>query len=102
MELGSKRFADAVVLYPVGRIDHATADGFKAALVPYLARCAAGGDRVVLELSGVEYISSVGLRGLMVASKQVNAHGGSLAVSGRGPVVGEIFDVGRFTLLLDV
>jgi len=24
MELGSKRFADAVVLYPVGRIDHAT------------------------------------------------------------------------------
>jgi hypothetical protein len=27
MELDSKRFADAVVLYPVGRIDHATAEG---------------------------------------------------------------------------
>ncbi len=36
MELDSKRFADAMVLYPVGRIDHATAEGFKAALVPYL------------------------------------------------------------------
>jgi anti-anti-sigma factor len=102
MELGSKRFADAVVLYPMGRIDHATADGFKAALVPYLARCAAGGDRVVLDLSGVEYISSVGLRVLMLASKQVKAQGGSLAVCGLGPVVREIFEISRFTLVLDV
>jgi anti-anti-sigma factor len=102
MELGSKRFADAVVLYPAGRIDHATADGFKAALVPYLARCAAGGDRVVLDLSGVEYISSVGLRVLMLASKQVKAQGGSLAVCGLGPVVREIFEISRFTLVLDV
>ena len=102
MELGSKRFADAVVLYPVGRIDHATADGFKAALAPYLARCLAGGDRVVLDLSGVEYISSVGLRVLMLASKQVKAQGGSLAVCGLGPVVREIFEISRFTLVLDV
>ena len=102
MELGSKRFADTVVLYPVERIDHATADGFKAALVPYLARCAAGADRVVLDLSGVEYISSVGLRVLMLASKQVKAQGGSLAVCGLGPVVREIFEISRFTLVLDV
>ena len=102
MELGLKRFADAVVLYPVGRIDHATAEGFKAALVPYLARCTAGGDRVVLDLSGVEYISSVGLRVLMLASKQVKAQGGSLAVCGLGPVVREIFEISRFTLVLDV
>jgi anti-anti-sigma factor len=102
MELSSKRFADAVVLYPVGRIDHATAEGFKAALVPYLARCTAGGDRVVLDLSGVEYISSVGLRVLMLASKQVKAQGGSLAVCGLGPVVREIFEISRFTLVLDV
>jgi anti-sigma B factor antagonist len=102
MELGSKRFADTVVLYPVERIGHATADGFKAALVPYLARCAAGGDRVVLDLSGVEYISSVGLRVLMLASKQVKAQGGSLAVCGLGPVVREIFEISRFNLVLEV
>jgi anti-anti-sigma factor len=102
MELGEKRFADTVVLYPVGRLDHATADGFKAALVPYLARCTAGGDRLVLDLSGVEYISSVGLRVLMLASKQVKAQGGSLAVCGLGPVVREIFEISRFNLVLDV
>jgi anti-sigma B factor antagonist/stage II sporulation protein AA (anti-sigma F factor antagonist) len=60
MELVAKRFADVVALYPSGRIDHATADAFKAALAPHLAAVAAGGDRAVIDLAAVEYISSVG------------------------------------------
>jgi anti-sigma B factor antagonist len=102
MKLGSKRFADAVVLFPEGRIDHATAEGFRAALAPYLAVCADGRDRLVLDLSGVEYISSVGLRVLILASKQAKAQGGSLAVCGLQPVVREIFEISRFNLVLDV
>jgi len=62
MELSPRRFADAVVLAPAGRIDQSSADAFKAALAPHLERCADGGDRVVLDLSGVDYISSAGLR----------------------------------------
>jgi len=102
MELAAKRFADTVALYPVGRIDHATADGFKAALAPHLTGCAVGRDRVVLDLSGVEYISSVGLRVLMLASKQVKAQGGALAVAGLQSVVREIFEISRFNLVLEV
>ncbi len=73
MELASKRFADTVALFATGRIDHATAEPFKAAMAPHLATCAAGRDRLVLDLGGVEYISSVGLRVLMLASKQPKA-----------------------------
>jgi len=102
MELGSKRFADVVALFPLGRIDHATADGLKTALAPYLAACATGRDKVVLDLTGVEYISSVGLRVLMLASKQAKAQGGSLAVAGLQPVVREIFEISRFHLVLEV
>ena len=102
MELAAKRFADTVALYPVGRIDHATADGFKAALAPHLTGCAVGRDRVVLDLSGVEYISSVGLRVLMLASKQAKAQGGVLAVAGLQSVVREIFEISRFNLVLEV
>src|SRR4029453_2430068 len=80
---------------------HATAEGFKAALVPYLARWTAGGVRAGLPLSAGGYIRSVGLRVLMLASKQVKAQGGSLAVCGLGPVVREIFEISRFTLVLD-
>ena len=102
MELASKRFADTVALFPAGRIDHATADGFKAALEPHLAACAAGRDRLVLDLGGVEYISSVGLRVLILASKQAKAQGGALAVADLQPVVREIFEISRFNLVLQV
>ncbi|MGH7365454.1 MAG: STAS domain-containing protein, partial [Candidatus Rokuibacteriota bacterium] len=71
----AKRFADTVALFPAGRLDHATAEGFKAALAPHLAGCAAGHDRAVIDLFAVEYISSVGLRVLMLASKQMTQPG---------------------------
>ena len=102
MDLTPKRFADTVVLAPVGRVDHATADAFKTALAPHLALCAAGRDRLVLDLAGVEYISSVGLRVLLLASKQAKRQGGALAVAELQPVVREIFEISRFTLVLNV
>ena len=102
MELTVKRFADTVALFPAGRIDHATADSFKAALAPHLAAVSTGRDRAVIDLAGVEYISSVGLRVLMLASKQVKAQGGALAVTGLQPVVREIFEISRFNLVLEV
>ena len=102
MDLTPKRYVDTVVLSPGGRIDHSTSEGFKAALVPHMARCAAGQDRIILDLAGVEYISSVGLRVLMLASKQAKAQGGSIGVAALQPAVKEIFDITRFTMVLNV
>ena len=102
MELASRRFADTVVLFPEGRIDHATAEQFKVALAPHLATCAEGRDRVVIDMTGVEYISSVGLRVLMLASKQSKGQGCTLAVCGLQSVVREIFAISRFDLVLQV
>jgi anti-anti-sigma factor len=56
----------------------------------------------VIDLGAVEYISSVGLRVLMLASKQVKAQGGALAVADLQPVVREIFEISRFNLVLEV
>jgi len=102
MDLAQKRIADTVVLSPVGRIDHATAEAFKAALAPHVARCAAGQDRVVLDFGAVDYISSAGLRVLMLAAKQAKAQGGVLAVAALQPIVREIFEISRFTLVFDL
>ena len=100
MDLSPRRFADTVVLTPRGRIDHATADALEAALVPYLERCAEGEDRLVLDLSHVEYIASVGLRVLMVAAKQARARNGTVVVAALQPVVREIFEISKFTMVL--
>ena len=102
MELSPKRFADAVVLSPAGRVDQSNAEAFQAALAPHLQRCAAGQDRVILDLSGLEYISSAGLRVLMLAAKQCKAQKGTLLVTGLQPLVREIFEISKFTLVFTI
>lgn len=102
MDLTPRRFADVVVLALAGRIDHGTAESFKDALRPHLERCAAGQESLVLDLSGVDYISSAGLRVLMLARKQAKTQGGTLVVAGLTPVVKEIFEISRFTVVFEV
>jgi anti-sigma B factor antagonist/stage II sporulation protein AA (anti-sigma F factor antagonist) len=101
MELGPRRFAETVVLSPAGRIDHATAEGFKTALLAELD--VRGGDQpMVLDLGAVEYIASVGLRALMLAARQAKAQGRTLVVAALQPLVHEVFEISRFTLLFTV
>ena len=102
MKLDTRPVGDSTVVCPQGRIDHATADVFSAGLAPYLAQCTAGGPGIVLDMSGVDYISSVGLRALMVAAKQVKAQDGRIAVAALTPMVREVFQISRFHLVFDL
>ena len=100
MILTSARYADVVVLALKGRLDQSTAEDVQTALAPHLARCAAGQDHVVLDMAGVDYVSSAGLRVLMLASKQAKAQKGSLVLVGVQPLVQEILEISKFTLIL--
>ena len=84
---------------PQGRVDQTTADELRQALEPHLAACTADGAPLVLDLSGVPYISSVGLRVLMLAGRQVTAQQGRMAITGLQPVVREVFQISRFDLV---
>jgi len=102
MHLTERRIGNALVLAASGRIDHASAEDFKTALQPHLLQCKTGGDVVVLDFSGVQYISSVGLRVLMVAAKALRARKAAIAVASLQPVVAEIFEISRFHHVVDV
>ncbi len=102
MELTSRRLADAMILSPAGRIDHGSANDFRQALLDHLTMCAAEKARVVLDLSRVEYIASVGLRALMVASKQAKAQGSTFVLAELQPLVREIFEISKFTLVFTI
>lgn len=102
MELSVERCADVVVLKPAGRIDHQTAAVFSAALAPYLQNCKAGGDCLLFDLSALDYISSAGLRVLMIATKQTKPVGGKLAVAAPHSVVREVLEITRFNLVFPV
>ena len=97
MELVESRQGSTPILAVSGRLDIATADAFREAL---LARIVVGGERkLVLDFSGVDYISSAGLRVLMIASKQARADGVAVAIAALQPIVAEIFQISRFDTL---
>jgi anti-anti-sigma factor len=94
------RFADVVVLSIAGRVDHGTSEELRNALAAPLGRCEAGQDHLVLDFAGVDYISSAGLRVLMLAAKQASAQKGFLALAAVQPLVREILEISKFTLVL--
>jgi anti-sigma B factor antagonist/stage II sporulation protein AA (anti-sigma F factor antagonist) len=100
MDIASRRYGDVVVAAPVGRIDHANADALTAALSPLLETPSAG--PVLLDFSRVDYISSVGLRVLMMAAKTLRLRHCTLGVAASPPLVREIFEISRFNLILDL
>src|SRR6516165_6399440 len=67
LEIGVKRQTDLIVLTPVGRIDNLTSAKFRTRL---LGAVKSGSADVVVDFSGVEYISSSGLHALITASRQ--------------------------------
>lgn len=101
MEIKNRTYADILVLSPEGRIDHANSEDFRNSLAPLIDQCKTGGERMVLDLAGVDYISSAGLRCFMLAEKQAKAQGGTIVVAAMQPVVKEIFEISRFTLVFE-
>jgi anti-anti-sigma factor len=102
MELSPRRFDTAVVVAPKGRIDQSNVDAFQGALAPHLQTCAEGQQQVILDLTGLEYISSAGLRVLMLAAKQSKAQKGILLLTGLQPLVKEILEISKFTTVLTI
>ena len=85
-----------------GRLDQDNADAFRAALAPHLDKAAKDQLGIVLDLSQLEYVSSVGLRCFMLAVKQTKAHNGRIVVAALQAMVAEIFQISRFNMLLQV
>ncbi|MES2257177.1 MAG: STAS domain-containing protein [Pseudomonadota bacterium] len=102
MELQPLAAGSATVLRPAGRIDHTHADAFKISLDPYLSQCTADGTRLVIDFTDISYISSIGLRALMLAIKQVKAQRGRMVLSGLTPQVQEVFKISRFDMLFEI
>ena len=87
MQFASQRLVDVFVAAPVGRIDHPNAERLQRALAPILDEAVRDGDALVIDFSHVEYISSMGLRVLLMAARQLRAANARIAVAALQPVV---------------
>ena len=100
MELTERRAGKAVIVAAAGRLDMATADQLKNRVIPLVTEGGKTGEVVVLDFAGVDYISSAGLRVLMLAAKEAKTAGSKIAVAALQPLVNEIFEISRFNKVL--
>ena len=94
--MDKQEYAEVILLAPAGRVDHTSAEAFQAELLEYVSKSAAANKHIILDLSGIDYMSSVGLRALMVASKESKKTDMTIVVSALQPDMKEIFEISRF------
>jgi len=100
MDLNATRQANVLVTRPAGHIDQASADDFLAALRAALASARGDGTALLLDFAAVDYISSVGLRALMLTAREAKSADVALAVAALKPLVQEIFQISRFDMVV--
>lgn len=96
-----QNLANIVLLEVEGRIDHSTAPAFGSALLPQVEGCAGEDKKLLIDLSKVTYMSSAGLRVLMIAAKGCRKQSGRIVLAALQPSVQEVFKIGRFDMVLE-
>lgn len=99
MDIHLERRDCVLVVAPSGRLDTATTDGLEQALT---AAFDGGELRLVIDFEGVSYISSVGLRALLVAAKRMRERRGTLVLCAMGEAVRQVFELAGFLPLFIV
>ncbi|WP_366657409.1 STAS domain-containing protein [Fodinicurvata sp. EGI_FJ10296] len=96
MDITEHQLGTGVVLEPQGRIDSSTSKSFEERLMQALDR---GPTAVIVDLSNVEYVSSAGLRVLLVAAKKIKSAGNQLILCGLSSHIREVFDISGFSAI---
>ena len=105
MEITHKRFNRVDLLTITGRMDATSAPKLKQEVDSLYNE---GRYRIVLDMAGLEYVSSPGLRVLIEARKRArewkitDLEGGDVRIANLPPRIKEVFDLTGFTALFDM
>ena len=80
-----------------GRLDTVTSSEFEKQLAPFYL---SPGIELILDCNAMEYISSAGLRVVLIAHKSITANGGRFVVSNLSKEVRSVFDMTGFSRIL--
>ena len=99
MRLATDKNGAVLFLLPQGQINSANAAGLEADLVEHFEK---GERTIVLDLSRLDYISSAGLRVILLLAKKLKVAGGIMALCDIKPGVREVLEISGFLAILTV
>jgi len=99
MEIAESSYGAVLVLGPKGRLDSITAPEFELLVRGCLAD---GHRRIVIDLDALDYISSAGLRVLLVAAKALKTERGQIALCRVRSMVMEVLRISAFDRIFTI
>ena len=97
MEIHSEREGNTLIAKAEGRVDGANAREFEDALGAVIGE----DDRVlILDLEGLSYISSAGLRVFLLVAKRLQQRGGKFVVCSLSGPINEVFEISGFSKII--
>ena len=99
MEITHRLENEILIIAIDGRLDAATATIADETIKETLAE---NTNRLLFDLSALEYLSSGGLRVILGAAKEIRRREGKVVLAALKPYVYEIFEVSGFTAMLHI
>lgn|SRR5690606_2712151 len=99
MSVTREKNGEILLVSAAGQINSANAAELETQLLQWVEE---GEHKWVLDMSGVEYISSAGLRVVLLLAKRLKQQGGHVVLCSLQPHVLEVFDISGFLSILDV
>ena len=93
MQIQNERCGASLVVHVEGRLDSITTPAFEA----HCLQAVAQGERaLIFDFSTLDYLSSNGLRSILVIAKAVAAGGGECVLANARGIVREVFELSGF------
>ncbi|WP_439814129.1 STAS domain-containing protein [Zavarzinia sp. CC-PAN008] len=99
MNISESKQGDATILGVEGRLDGNTCGDLEKKL---FATIDEGSARIVLDFAGLAYVSSAGLRVVLMGAKRVKGKSGKLALCALSPNIQEVFSISGFDKILTI
>lgn len=99
LNLSIQTVRDGLVASARGRIDSSTAALFEEELQGALGRAP---HALIVDLAGVDYMSSAGLRVLLMFAKRCKAEHRRMILCAMSPPIREVFDISGFSAIFDI
>ncbi|HOT07925.1 MAG TPA: STAS domain-containing protein [Methanotrichaceae archaeon] len=99
MEINQTVIDDIPIVSVSGRIDSTTSMDLEMALNDLIDK---SNNRIVIDLAGVEYIGSMGLRVMLSALKKVRPLDGDVKLASMQPFVREVFEITGFARIISI
>ena len=99
LSVQTERTEKAVIVCPLGRVDGGNVGVLEGAIQEQLA---AGEQTLVFDFEGLNYISSAGLRVLLVTARRTQAEGGKALFCGLAEHIAHVFEISGFNNILTI